>query len=76
MWRIISDWAIVISMQKLVRVKQAAEAAAGGGRLVLMFDELFKGTNVKDAYDGTLAVTEAFSDYRECLVHCIHISLK
>jgi DNA mismatch repair protein MutS len=52
---------------EVVRVKQAAEAAAGGGRLVLMFDELFKGTNVKDAYDGTLAVTEAFSDYRDCL---------
>lgn len=32
-----------------------------------MFDELFKGTNVKDAYDGTLAVTDAFADYRECL---------
>ena len=52
---------------EVVRVKQAAEAAAGGGRLLLMFDELFKGTNVKDAYDGTLAVTEAFSDYRDCL---------
>jgi DNA mismatch repair ATPase MutS len=34
--------------------------------LVVLFDELFKGTNVKDAYDGTLAVTEAFSHYRRC----------
>jgi hypothetical protein len=33
----------------VVRVKQAAEAAASGKRLLLMFDELFKGTNVKDA---------------------------
>jgi len=32
-----------------------------------MFDELFKGTNVKDAYDGTLAVTEGFADYKESL---------
>ncbi len=32
-----------------------------------MFDELFKGTNVKDAYDGTLAATEAFAEYRACL---------
>jgi DNA mismatch repair ATPase MutS len=32
-----------------------------------MFDELFKGTNVKDAYDGTLAVTEGFAAYTECL---------
>jgi len=52
---------------EVIRVKQAAEAAASGRRLLLMFDELFKGTNVKDAYDGTLAVTEGFADYRECL---------
>lgn len=52
---------------EVVRVKQAAVAAAEGKRLLLMFDELFKGTNVKDAYDGTLAVTEGFADYRECL---------
>jgi len=52
---------------EVVRVKQAAEAAASGKRLLLMFDELFKGTNVKDAYDGTLAVTKGFADYRECL---------
>ncbi|MNH37793.1 MutS domain V [compost metagenome] len=32
-----------------------------------MFDELFKGTNVKDAFDGTLAVTEAFAEYLDCL---------
>ncbi|MGN6418666.1 MAG: MutS-related protein [Pseudobacter sp.] len=52
---------------EVVRVKQAADAAASGKRLLLMFDELFKGTNVKDAYDGTLAVTEGFADYHACL---------
>ncbi|WP_436486862.1 MutS-related protein [Chitinophaga sp. ARDCPP14] len=52
---------------EVVRVKHAAEAAASGQRLLLMFDELFKGTNVKDAYDGTLAVTAAFAEYRDCL---------
>lgn len=52
---------------EVIRVKQAAEAAASGKRLLLMFDELFKGTNVKDAYDGTLAVTRAFAEYEECL---------
>jgi DNA mismatch repair ATPase MutS len=29
----------------------------------MIFDELFKGTNVKDAYDATLAVTKEFSTY-------------
>ena len=52
---------------EVIRVKQAAEAVSQGKRLLIMFDELFKGTNVKDAYDGTLAVTEAFSAYRACL---------
>ncbi|MES1249404.1 MAG: hypothetical protein ABUL46_01900 [Chitinophaga rupis] len=52
---------------KVVRVKQATEAVSQGKRLLIMFDELFKGTNVKDAYYGTLAVTEAFSGYRDCL---------
>jgi DNA mismatch repair ATPase MutS len=52
---------------EVMRVKQAAEATASGKRLLLMFDELFKGTNVKDAYDGTLAVTEAFAAYDDCL---------
>lgn len=52
---------------EVVRVKQAAEATASGKRLLLMFDELFKGTNVKDAYDGTLSVTAAFADYRDSL---------
>lgn len=52
---------------EVIRVKQAAEAAASGARLMLMFDELFKGTNVKDAFDGTLAVTEGFAEYSNCL---------
>ena len=52
---------------EVVRVKQAADAASSGKRLFMMFDELFKGTNVKDAFDGTLSVTQAFADYPDCL---------
>jgi DNA mismatch repair ATPase MutS len=51
---------------EVLRVKGVAQAVASGQRLVVLFDELFKGTNVKDAYDGTLSVTEAFSKYRRC----------
>jgi DNA mismatch repair protein MutS len=51
---------------EVLRVKKVAQAVSEGKRLVVLFDELFKGTNVKDAYDGTLAVTEAFSKYRSC----------
>jgi len=52
---------------EVLRVKKVAEEVSSGKSLVIIFDELFKGTNVKDAYDATLAVTAAFSEYRDCL---------
>ncbi len=51
---------------EVLRVKTVAEQVSSGKDLVVIFDELFKGTNVKDAYDATLAVTAAFSEYRNC----------
>jgi len=32
--------------------------------MMVIFDELFRGTNVKDAYDGTLAIVSAFAQIR------------
>ena len=52
---------------EVLRVKAVAEAVSRGEHLVAIFDELFKGTNVKDAYDATLAISEAFSENRNCL---------
>ena len=52
---------------EVLRVKKVAEEVASGKELVILFDELFKGTNVKDAYDGTLTVTAAFARYAKCL---------
>jgi hypothetical protein len=49
---------------EVLRVKQVAEEIRRGKNLVVIFDELFKGTNVKDAYDATVAVTEAFAESR------------
>lgn len=51
---------------EVVRVKKIALEVSSGKRLIVMFDELFKGTNVKDAYDATVAVTEAFSKIHRC----------
>ncbi len=51
---------------EVLRVKEVAKAVASGKRLVVLFDELFKGTNVRDAYDGTLGVTRAFSGFKGC----------
>ncbi|MDI9604392.1 MAG: DNA mismatch repair protein [Bacteroidota bacterium] len=46
---------------EVLRVKTVAKAVASNKYLLIVFDELFKGTNVKDAYDATVAITEAFS---------------
>jgi DNA mismatch repair protein MutS len=50
---------------EVLRVKAVAEEVAAGKGLVVVFDELFKGTNVKDAYDATLSLTEALADHRD-----------
>lgn len=52
---------------EVLRVKRAAEEVSRGRNMVVIFDELFKGTNVKDAYDATLSVTASFSRYRNCI---------
>jgi len=50
---------------EVLRVKAVAEGVAAGKELVVVFDELFKGTNVKDAYDATLSLTEALAENRD-----------
>ena len=52
---------------EVLRVKDVAADVGAGKRLLVLFDELFKGTNVQDAYEATLAVVEAFARHRQCL---------
>lgn len=49
------------------RLKRCAQSVNKWPNLVIIFDELFRGTNVKDAYDATVAVTEAFSDIKSSI---------
>jgi DNA mismatch repair ATPase MutS len=49
---------------EVLRTKTVAQAVSESLNLYVLFDELFKGTNVKDAYDATLAVTKAFAENR------------
>lgn len=51
---------------EVVRVKMIAQEVAQDKRLVIMFDELFKGTNVKDAYEATVQITQAFANKKKC----------
>ena len=46
---------------EVLRLKKIATSINHAKNMVVIFDELFRGTNVKDAYDATIAVTEAFA---------------
>jgi len=45
---------------EVLRVKEVARELSEGKQLFVIFDELFRGTNVKDAYDATIVLTRAF----------------
>ena len=47
------------------RVKTVGELLQRGLRLLVLFDELFKGTNVRDALDGSRMVVEGFRSWPE-----------
>jgi len=49
------------------RVKDIALLIKEKKRIFVIFDELFRGTNVKDAYDATLLVVKGFSGIRNSL---------
>jgi DNA mismatch repair ATPase MutS len=46
---------------EVLRVKKLAKELGQGRRLFIILDELFRGTNVKDACEATIAVTGAFA---------------
>jgi len=52
---------------EVLRVKKIAKELGVAKNLFIIFDELFRGTNVKDAYEGTIAITEAFAEKRNCM---------
>ena len=51
---------------EVLRVKKVAIEVSRNKQLVVIFDELFKGTNVKDAYDATLLVAAALAERQNC----------
>ena len=52
---------------EVLRVKNVAEEINRTGNLIVIFDELFRGTNVKDAYDASLAIISAFAKVKGSL---------
>jgi len=52
---------------EVLRLKMVARELYGGRRLFIVFDELFRGTNVKDAGEATVEVVDAFAGRRNSL---------
>jgi DNA mismatch repair ATPase MutS len=46
---------------EVLRVKKMVHELSQSKRLFILFDELFRGTNVKDAYEATIAITSGFA---------------
>jgi len=52
---------------EVMRVKKLAKELSLSKNLFIVFDELFRGTNVKDAYEATIAITAAFAQKRNSM---------
>jgi DNA mismatch repair ATPase MutS len=49
---------------EILRVREAAQILAEGRRALVLFDEVFKGTNVKDALEASAQVIKGFAQTR------------
>ena len=52
---------------EVLRVKKMATELSTGKSFFILFDELFRGTNVKDAHEATVAVMEGFATRRSSM---------
>jgi DNA mismatch repair ATPase MutS len=52
---------------EVLRVKKMAQELSAKKNLFVVFDELFRGTNVKDAYEATIAITTAFAKMKKSI---------
>ena len=52
---------------EVLRIKKIAKELSIGKNLFVIIDELFRGTNVKDAYEATVAITSAFAKKRSSM---------
>ena len=52
---------------EVLRTKKIAQELKLGRNLFVLFDEMFRGTNVKDAAEATIAFTEAFAGKRDSM---------
>ncbi len=51
---------------EVLRIKKVAQQLAEGRKLFVIFDEMFRGTNVKDALEGTVEVVSRLYQHPRC----------
>ncbi len=54
---------------EVLRVKKVAAELQANKSLFIIFDEMFRGTNVKDAHEATVEITIAFAAKEKQYVH-------
>ena len=52
---------------EVLRIKKIAHELSASKSLFVIFDELFRGTNVKDAYEATISLTTSFAARHESM---------
>jgi len=52
-------------MHEVKRIKEAANLLTSGSKYFIVFDELFRGTNVKDAYEASTSIINALARIRQ-----------
>jgi DNA mismatch repair protein MutS len=52
---------------EVLRIKEIAQNIQELKKVVVVFDELFRGTNVKDAYDASLQIIKALANIKSCV---------
>lgn len=60
------NWGYSHFYSEVKRVKETALKIRENGNLLVIFDELFRGTNVKDAFDASLMIIKSFAKIKNC----------
>ena len=53
-------------MAEVLRIKEVLQKAGTGKKCLVILDEMFRGTNAKDAFEASVAVNELLKEYSNC----------
>lgn len=53
-------------MAEVLRIKEVLQQAGDGKRCLVVLDEMFRGTNAKDAFEASVAVNNILKEYSSC----------